>query len=54
MLNPAGKECTANFELNISYSNLKLLAGKEIKVAKDQKKITVTMPGQTYAIYKLL
>ncbi len=54
MLNPAGKECTANFELNISYSKMKLLAGKEIKVTKDQKNITVTIPGQTFAIYKLL
>jgi maltose alpha-D-glucosyltransferase/alpha-amylase len=54
ILNPAGKEYTAGFKLNLSYSNLKLLAGKEVKVVKNQNNITITIPGQTYAIYKLL
>ena len=54
MLNPSGEPCTASFNLNMSYSNLKLLAGKELKITKDQKNITVSMPGQTFAIYKVL
>jgi len=53
VLNPSGKECTAEFKLNISYEKLNLIAGKEIKINKKDKNISVLIPGQTYAIYKL-
>lgn len=53
ILNPSGKESNAEFDLNIPYTKLNLLAGKEVKVTADGKKISVTVPGQTYAIYKL-
>lgn len=52
-LNPSGKEVTAEFELNIEYSGTSLLAGKEMKLNKNGKRISVVMPGQTYSIIKL-
>ena len=54
ILNPAGTVSTASFDLNISYSDLKLLAGKKITLSKKEDNVTVTVPGRTYAIYKLL
>jgi maltose alpha-D-glucosyltransferase/alpha-amylase len=53
ILNPSGKESSAEFSLNIPFSTLTLLAGKEVKVTKDVTKISVVVPKQTYAIYKL-
>lgn len=53
ILNPSGKEVTAEFELNIDYANATLLAGKELKLDKRDKKISLTMQGQTYSIVKL-
>jgi maltose alpha-D-glucosyltransferase/alpha-amylase len=53
ILNPSGKESSAEFSLNIPFSKLTLLAGKEVKVTKDVTKISVIVPKQTYAIYKL-
>lgn len=53
ILNPAGKESDAEFDLNISYSRMSLLAGKEMKVTRNDKRVSVVVPGQTYAIYKL-
>ena len=53
ILNPSGKESSAEFSLNIPFSKLTLLAGKEVKVTKDVTKISVVVPKQTYAIYKL-
>jgi glycosidase len=52
-LNPSQKESSANFNINVNYKELVLIAGKEIKISKAGKNITFTMPGQTYAIYKL-
>jgi maltose alpha-D-glucosyltransferase/alpha-amylase len=54
ILNPSGKESSAEFSLNIPFSKLILIAGKEIKVTKDNTKISVIVPKQTYAIYKLI
>jgi glycosidase len=53
ILNPSGKECQAEFGLNIQYKTLELLSGQEVKLSKSENKLTVVMPGQTYAIYKL-
>ena len=54
ILNPSGKKCSADFNLNVDYKKLKLLAGKELNVTKNENKIYVIVPGQSYAIYKLL
>ncbi len=53
MLNPSAKEVNADFELNIDYRNTLLLAGKELKLNRSGKQISVTMPGQSYSILKL-
>jgi maltose alpha-D-glucosyltransferase/alpha-amylase len=53
MLNPSGKEVNAEFELNKAYTKTVLLAGKELQLNKAEKKITLTMPGQTYSIVRL-
>jgi maltose alpha-D-glucosyltransferase/alpha-amylase len=53
ILNPSGKESEAEFTLNIPYSTMKLLSGKEIQLTKRDKKIFATVPGQTYAMYAL-
>jgi len=53
MLNPSGKEVTAEFELNILYKKTVVLAGKALKINKTGQKISVTMPGQTYSIIRL-
>jgi maltose alpha-D-glucosyltransferase/alpha-amylase len=52
-LNPSGKGSTAEFELNIPYSKMTLLAGKEIEITKSDRRISAAIAGQTYAIYKL-
>ena len=53
ILNPSGKETEAEFTLNIPYSTMKLLSGKEIQLTRRDKKILATVPGQTYAMYAL-
>ena len=53
LLNPSGKNTTAEFELNIPYSKTVLLAGKDLKLVKNGNKITVNMTGQSYSIIRL-
>ena len=53
ILNPSGKEANAEFEMNIPFNKLNLIAGKEISVKKNGGKLSVDIPNQTYAIYKL-
>jgi glycosidase len=52
-LNPSGAETQAEFTLPLDYSELKLLAGKEIALNKEGNNMKVQMPGQSYAIYKV-
>ncbi len=54
VLNPSGMESKAEFDLNVPYSNLKLLAGTEMKVTRQGSAVSVVAPGITYAIYKLV
>lgn len=53
MLNPSGKEVTAEFDLNIAFGKTTVLAGKDLKLNKNGQKVSVTMPGQTYSIVRL-
>lgn len=53
VLNPSGKEVSAEFDMNLEYSKTVLLAGKEIKISKTGKKISLSVPGQTYSILRL-
>ncbi|HEY4788993.1 MAG TPA: alpha-amylase family glycosyl hydrolase [Bacteroidales bacterium] len=54
MLNPSGKEVSADFDLNVAYPKTKLLAGKNLKLSKKGQRVSVVMPGQTYSIVKLI
>jgi maltose alpha-D-glucosyltransferase/alpha-amylase len=53
ILNPSEKEGKAIFKMDIPYTKLQLLAGKEIKVKKERENLSIIIPGQTYTIYKL-
>lgn len=53
ILNPAGREARAEFEVNVSVANRTLLAGTDLKVAEEGHRVSVVVPGRTYAIYKL-
>ncbi|HEX3048631.1 MAG TPA: alpha-amylase family glycosyl hydrolase, partial [Bacillota bacterium] len=51
-LNPAGENKEAAFTANIDLTEKKLLAGKEIAIEGNNNRLKLTIPGQTYAIYK--
>ncbi|MCX6122894.1 MAG: alpha-amylase family glycosyl hydrolase [Ignavibacteriales bacterium] len=53
ILNPAEKTVTAEFQVNMPYKKLQLLAGKEIKVTKNEKTLKIEVPGIMYAVYKV-
>ena len=52
-LNPSGTQANAEFTLPLDYSEMKLLAGREIALSKEGNNMKVQMPGQSYAIYKV-
>jgi maltose alpha-D-glucosyltransferase/alpha-amylase len=52
-LNPSGAEAEAEFIMPLVYSEMNLLAGKEITIQKEGDHLKIKMPGQTYAIYKV-
>jgi glycosidase len=52
-LNPAAAEKDAEFACTATYSELQLLAGKDLKISKEGNQLKVRMPGQCYAIYKM-
>ncbi len=54
ILNPAEKESTAEFDINVPFNDFKLLAGTKLAIAKNGHKISVKLPGRKFAIYKLL
>nr|HPH16494.1 alpha-amylase [Bacteroidales bacterium] len=54
VLNPSGKECTATFTVNTPFKSTKTLAGKNLKLNTNDKQVTVSIPGQSYSIIKLL
>jgi glycosidase len=54
ILNPAGREVKANFSLQPLISRYGLLAGREMEVDIQGDKYHVIVPGQSYAIYKLV
>ena len=54
MLNPAAAACDAEFAFPADYRELQLLAGKELKFSREGNRLKVHMPGQHYAIYKVM
>jgi maltose alpha-D-glucosyltransferase/alpha-amylase len=53
ILNPSGFKTQAKFEFTHEYQHLELLAGKALSVKKEGTTMDITVPGQSYAIYKL-
>lgn len=53
-LNPSGKDCSVAFNINIDFNNTQLLAGDDFEVSHNGNQISATMPGQSYAIIKLI
>ena len=56
MLNPRAEASQATFNVNVPFKKTKLLAGDKFDVKRDKKtgNVTIDMPGQSYAIVKLL
>ncbi len=53
ILNPAGRETTAQVETNLSDKKFELLAGEKITIEQKNKSLNFTVPGISYAIYKV-
>jgi glycosidase len=53
IFNPADRTETAEFALNIDATGLELLAGKEVDISNNSRNYSLSMPGISYAIYKL-
>jgi maltose alpha-D-glucosyltransferase/alpha-amylase len=53
ILNPSSKKSKASFELNVPYSELVLLAGKNVCISRSENRISMNVPERSYAIYKL-
>jgi maltose alpha-D-glucosyltransferase/alpha-amylase len=54
ILNPAARSVTAEFKFPVDYRTLQLVAGKEIRSAKAPTGMQIAVPGQTYAIYRVV
>ena len=54
VLNPRAEAASAEFTLKPAAKKLKLLAGKKLKVKNKGGDYNLTIPGRSYAIYKLL
>ena len=54
LFNPAGRESGASFTLNIAAKKLELLAGDKINISNKKQDYSLTMPGISYAIYRLV
>lgn len=53
ILNPADRSSRAEFTMNVPVSSRTLLAGKELAMKTENGRVSVVVPGRTYAIYKL-
>jgi glycosidase len=53
ILNPAEKGAKAEFTVDRLYGKLRLLAGKDMNIDRKGKKISIDVPGVSYAIYKM-
>lgn len=53
MFNPANREETATFELNLAANKLELLAGDKLKFSNKKTSYKLSMPAVSYAIYKI-
>ncbi|MCC6396046.1 MAG: hypothetical protein IT282_03435 [Bacteroidetes bacterium] len=53
ILNPAGTQATAEFDLTVPHARLVLRAGTAPDIKRDGARMKVTVDGRSYAIYKL-
>lgn len=53
IINPAEKAATAEFQMNVPYKKLHLLAGKKMEISKKGVTVNLDAPGISYAVYKL-
>lgn len=53
ILNPKAEAASAAFDLKPAVSELNLLAGKEVEMKREGASFEISIPGQSYAIYKL-
>jgi glycosidase len=53
ILNPSEKTATAEFQMNVPYKKLQLLAGKAMIITKKKNIMNLDVPGISYAVYKL-
>ena len=54
MLNPRSEASDATFTINVPFRRTKLLMGDKFKIQHKGSDVTVSMPGQSYAIIKLI
>ncbi len=52
ILNPAGREAQAAFTCNLDLTVKKLLAGQELRIDGQGDAFTVSVPAQSFAVYK--
>ncbi len=54
VLNPREEAAQASFDLKPVVQELKLLAGKNLKIKRNETSYDIKIPGQSYAIYKMI
>jgi maltose alpha-D-glucosyltransferase/alpha-amylase len=54
ILNPAGQENSADFDINIPFKDMKLLAGSKIDYSHNGNNMSIKILGRKYAIYRLI
>ncbi len=54
IFNPAAAGSTAEFPLAVRYKKLSFLAGREARVTRAGRNVRVEVPGQAYALYRLV
>jgi len=52
-LNPSAAAAKADFDMGATFSKWTLLAGRKLKMSASRHAISLTVPGQSYAIYKI-
>jgi hypothetical protein len=53
IFNPANREAAANFSLNISAKEFKLLSGSQSKIEVKDEKYSLKIGAGLYSVYKL-
>jgi maltose alpha-D-glucosyltransferase/alpha-amylase len=53
VINPAQNPASAEFDFQVPYARLKLLAGKAPAISREGGKMALKITGRSYAIYRL-